>query len=85
MEQKSPILAARTMEVDEGQVLLLWVSLEVEEAEIEMGYDDDFGDEADDDFGFFGYLEKKARENQFYQPTIRISKNQRENPLVLIF
>ncbi|HSQ28011.1 MAG TPA: hypothetical protein VLM80_12885 [Anaerolineales bacterium] len=52
LEQKSPILAARTMEVDEGQVLLLWVSLEVEEAEIEVGYDDDLGDEADDDSGF---------------------------------
>lgn len=52
LEQKSPILAARTMDVDEGQVLLLWVSLEVEEAEIEVGYDEDFGDEADDDSGF---------------------------------
>jgi hypothetical protein len=48
LEQKSPILAARTLEVDEGQVLLLWVSLEVEEAEIEVGYDDSFGDESDD-------------------------------------
>ncbi len=49
LEQRSPILAARTLEVDEGQVLLLWVSQEVEEAEIEVGYDDDFDDEADDD------------------------------------
>lgn len=48
LEQKSPILAARTLEVDEGQVLLLWVSLEVEEAEIEVGDDDSFGDESDD-------------------------------------
>ncbi len=52
LEQQSPILAARTLDVDEGQVLLLWVSLEVEEAEIEVGYDDDLGDEADDDSGF---------------------------------
>ena len=52
LEKQAPILAARTLTMDEGQVLLLWVRMEVEEAEIEMGYDDDFGDEADDDSGY---------------------------------
>jgi len=48
LEEKAPILAARTTEVDEGQMLFLWVRLEIEETEFETG----FNDESDDDFGF---------------------------------
>ena len=40
-------------EVDEGQMLLLWVRLDAEEVELELGYEDDAGDESDDDNGNF--------------------------------
>ena len=46
LESKTPILAARTVEVDDGQVLLLWVRQEIDEEQLETGLDDD---EADDD------------------------------------
>ena len=51
LQAEAPILAARTLEIDDGQVLLLWVRLETQEGEVEIGYDDD-DDEAgsDDDF-----------------------------------
>ena len=45
--QEAPIVAARWIEVDEGQMLLLWVRLDLNEAEIELEVDD----EADDDPG----------------------------------
>ena len=48
LEDKVPILAARTTEVDEGQMLFLWVRLEIEETEFETGCDD----ENDEDFRF---------------------------------
>jgi hypothetical protein len=47
LESQAPILAARTVEVDDGQVLLLWVRQEIDEEELEAGLGDD--DEADDD------------------------------------
>jgi len=50
LESQAPILAARTMEIDEGQMLFLWVRLEVEEGELEPYFDDhDEGDDSDDD------------------------------------
>jgi hypothetical protein len=53
LENLAPIVAARYMEVEEGQLLLLWVRLNNEEVELELGYDDDVGDDFDDDdFGF---------------------------------
>ena len=52
LEYTSPILAARHLETDEGQMLFLWVRLNNEEVELEFGYDDDFEDDFDDDFGF---------------------------------
>lgn len=52
LEQQAPIIAARTVEIDDGQLLLLWVRLEDEEVELELGYEDDLGDDGDDDFGF---------------------------------
>ncbi len=53
LERLAPIVAARTIEVDEGQMLLLWVRLDAEEVELELGYEDDAGDESDDDNGNF--------------------------------
>lgn len=53
LERMAPIVAARTIEVDEGQMLLLWVRLDAEEVELELGYEDDAGDENDDDSGNF--------------------------------
>jgi hypothetical protein len=52
LEQKAPIVAARHIETEEGDVLMLWVRLANEEAELELDYDDDFDedDEADADY-----------------------------------
>lgn len=50
LEQHAPIMAARTLEIEDGQLLLLWVRLENEETQLELGYDDDLDDDADDDF-----------------------------------
>ena len=47
LEETAPIVAARTLETDDGQVLLLWVRLPGSEVELELGYDDD-ADEEDD-------------------------------------
>lgn len=52
LENQAPIVAARTMEVEDGQMLILWVRLDNEEVELEFGYDDDFDDDVEDDFGF---------------------------------
>ena len=48
LEHQAPIVAARTVDVEEGQLLLLWVRMTDEEVELEFGYDDDLGDEGDD-------------------------------------
>jgi hypothetical protein len=50
LEQEAPIVAARTVEVEDGQLLLLWVRLANDEVELELGYDDDQNDNLDDDF-----------------------------------
>jgi hypothetical protein len=42
--QNAPIVAARNVETDDGDMLLLWIKLAEDEAELEIGYDDD-GDE----------------------------------------
>ena len=47
LDQKAPIVAARTVKTDEGDVLLLWIRLENEDAELELDYEDD--DEDDED------------------------------------
>jgi len=51
LERTVPIVAARAIESDDGQMLHLWVRLVDGEVELEFGYDDDFGDDIDDDFG----------------------------------
>jgi len=52
LKYDAPILASRAMDVDDGQLLLLWVRLDKEGVELEVGYDDDFGDDTDDGSGF---------------------------------
>jgi hypothetical protein len=51
LEQQAPIVAARTLETEEGHLLILWVRLTDEEVELELGYDDDQS-EGDDDLDF---------------------------------
>jgi hypothetical protein len=51
LERMAPIVAARHVEVDEGNLLILWVRLNDDEVELEIGYDDDADDEFGDDFG----------------------------------
>ncbi|MFP3853526.1 MAG: hypothetical protein ACLFWD_04430 [Anaerolineales bacterium] len=48
LKQKAPIVAARWMEMDQGDVLMLWVRLEDSEVEIELDFE--FDDDEDDDF-----------------------------------
>ena len=50
---EAPIMAARHIEADDGQMLLLWVRLDKEEVELEIDIDDDLGDDIDDDFGSY--------------------------------
>lgn len=46
---KTPIVASRTIEVDDGQLILLWVRLTEQEALLELGPEDDLADNEDDD------------------------------------
>ncbi len=53
LEETAPIMAVRSLETDEGQVLLLWCRRQPDELEDELDLDDDdIGDEDldDDDF-----------------------------------
>lgn len=52
LQNQAPIVAARYVDVEDGQLLILWLRLADEEVELELGYEDDSGDESDDDFGF---------------------------------
>jgi hypothetical protein len=52
LQNQAPIVAARYVEIDDGQLLLLWLRMANDEVELELGYDDDSSDESDDDFGF---------------------------------
>ena len=47
LNAEAPIVAARNMETDEGDMLLLWLRLPDDSVELEIGYDDDFDDEDD--------------------------------------
>lgn len=47
LEETAPILAARTVETDEGQVLLLWLHVDRDDVELEI--DTDESDEEDFD------------------------------------
>ena len=48
LESYAPILAARAMDLDEGQMLLLWVRQEIDDADIEADLDDPDDDLFDD-------------------------------------
>jgi hypothetical protein len=45
LEDRAPIVAARTLEADDGQMLFLWVRLEYEEDGEEDGAEADFDDD----------------------------------------
>ena len=55
LTQEVPIVAARNMTTDEGDMLVLWVKIPNNDVEIEIGYEDDLDadlkidDEFDDD------------------------------------
>jgi hypothetical protein len=49
LQNEAPILAARTLDVDEGQMLFLWVRLPFDEDSLAEDAGDEFGDDADDD------------------------------------
>ncbi len=40
LEERTPIYAARTVEMDEGQVILLWVRHQFQESELDSGAED---------------------------------------------
>ncbi len=41
LHQQSPIVAARSVEVEEGQMLFLWLRIPLDDAELEIGFDDE--------------------------------------------
>jgi hypothetical protein len=47
LEEKAPILAARTVEASEGEVLVLWIRREPEDIEVDLDFDDDDEDDKD--------------------------------------
>lgn len=51
LDNQASIVAARSEIIEEGQMLFLWVTLAAEEVELELGYEDDMGDD-NDDFNF---------------------------------
>lgn len=53
LEEQAPIMAARTVETEDGQMLLLWLRRNLEDAEIEYDFDDpdDEDSSSEDDFG----------------------------------
>lgn len=55
LDQQAPIVAARYIDTESGHVLVLWVRMTDEEVELELGYEDDFGDEDDDDTDYPDY------------------------------
>ena len=48
---KTPIVASRTLEMDEGQLIFLWVRFTEQEALLEFGTDDEQSGIEDDDQG----------------------------------
>jgi hypothetical protein len=52
LQNEAPIVAARFVDMEDGQLLILWVRLIDDQIELELGYEDDSGEESDDDFGF---------------------------------
>ena len=48
LETEVPIVAARSVKTEEGDMLMLWLRLTDNAIELEIGYDDDFNDDEDD-------------------------------------
>jgi hypothetical protein len=48
LTHEAPILAARWLDIQDGQILLLWVRLDETEIEVEFEIDDDADEESDD-------------------------------------
>ena len=58
LESQAPIVAARSVEVDEGHLLILWVRLSDDEVQFDLEYDDDAdNDEDPDDIDDIGDLD----------------------------
>jgi hypothetical protein len=45
LEEKAPIVAARSIRTEDGHVLLLWISLDIQKVHIELDSGDEPGDE----------------------------------------
>lgn len=52
LEESAPIMAARSVETEEGGVILLWVRKEPEDVEVELSFEDDLDYEDEDDESF---------------------------------
>ena len=50
LQAEVPIVAARNLITEEGDMLMLWLRFANDAVELEIGYEDDLGDE-DDDWG----------------------------------
>lgn len=48
LQTEVPIVAARLVKTEEGDMLMLWLRLADNAIELEIGYDDDFSDDEDD-------------------------------------
>ena len=48
LQTEVPIVAARSVNTDEGDMLMLWLRLTDNAVELEIGYDDDFSEDEDD-------------------------------------
>lgn len=48
LETEVPIVAARSVKTEEGDMLMLWLRLTDNAIELEIGYDDDFNEDEDD-------------------------------------
>ena len=49
LESQAPIVAARSVEVDEGHLLILWVRLADDDVQFDLEYEDDEDDDTLDD------------------------------------
>jgi hypothetical protein len=48
LEAEVPIVAARNLKTEDGDMLMLWLRFTDNAVELEIGYDDDSGDEEED-------------------------------------
>jgi len=48
LQAEVPIVAARNLKTEDGDMLMLWLRFTDNALELEIGYEDDFGDEEDD-------------------------------------